>query len=817
GQTGGTPAPQAGGTPALPVRTLLEDPNGVIRDPDVSHDGQRILFAWKKSDRQDDYHLYEMDVASGQSRQLTSGLGYADYEGKYLPNGDIIFSSTRCVQTVDCFTTEVSNLYTCDKDGKLLHRLGFDQVHTNYPTVLNDGRVVYTRWEYNDRGQIFVQGLMQMNPDGTGQTEFYGMNSWFPTTLMHSRAIPDSNKVISVAGGHHTRQTGKLVIVDNRLGFEENSGVQLIAPVRKTEAVHVDGYGQDGELFQYPYAISEKEYLVTYTPYGWARQPVLFGIYFMDSDGHRELLACDPKVSCNQPVPLAPRAVQPVRPNSVNYRKTTGTYYMQDVYAGPGLAGVPRGAIKKLRVVALDYRLALIGGNGNGGPAGGAFVATPVSIGNGTWDVKIVLGDATVYEDGSAFFEAPARTPVFFQALDEKGYMVQSMRSWSTLQPGENAACVGCHENKGTTPLPPAKRTYALAAGPQKLLPFYGPARGFSFPKEVQPILDRHCIACHDDRSASRNKEAAFSADLKNAKTLVALEGVWQFTTAAPAAGWEKPEFDAGKWQSGRGGFGTKGTPGGVINTEWKSADIWLRRAVELPAGVDPRQMAFWFSHDEDVDVFVNGVRAVCETGYITAPKAFPLPPAALKAVKPGSNILAVHCLNTAGGQYIDVSLVATGAPQAEPKEGKSFSLLAAETPDNHAKRKWSDAYLALTNAPRGEEARGNQSDLVTWINAQSAPPLQPPYSTGAAKSRLLTLLEQGHYKVKLSREELEKIACWIDLAVPYCGDYLEANTWSPDDMKHHERLLQKRKAQEELESKNIEELLNSHLAEGRK
>ncbi|NQT87477.1 hypothetical protein HQ560_11975, partial [bacterium] len=134
------------------VKTLIDDRKGVIRDPDVSYDGKRILFAWKKDDRKDDYHLYEMDAASGSIRQLTHGLGYADYEAAYLPKGDIVFNSTRCVQIVDCWWTEVSNLYTCGPDGEHMRRLSFDQVHTNYPQVLEDGRVIYTRWDYNDRG-----------------------------------------------------------------------------------------------------------------------------------------------------------------------------------------------------------------------------------------------------------------------------------------------------------------------------------------------------------------------------------------------------------------------------------------------------------------------------------------------------------------------------------------------------------------------------------------------------------------------------------------------------------------------------------------
>ena len=434
------------------VETLLEDPDGVIRDPDVSYDGSKILFAWKQSDRDDDYHLYDLDVDTREVRQLTSGLGFADYEGAYLPNGDIVFNSTRCVQTVDCWWTEVSNLYTCDADGRFLRRLSFDQVHTNYPKATEDGRVLYTRWDYNDRGQIFPQPLFQMFPDGTGQTECYGNNAWFPTTIMHARGIPGSPKIVAVLSGHHTHQRGKLALLDPRKGREEAEGVQLIAPVRATEAVRVDRYGQDGDQFQYPYPLDEDHYLVTYTPYPREnRGPgAPFALYFMDKDGRRELLASDPRISCNQPVPLAPRTPPHLRPSAVDYAATTGTYYVQDVYAGPGLEGVERGSIEWLRVVALEFRAAGIGDNRSDGPAGAALSSTPVSIGNGTWDVKVVLGDAKVYEDGSALFSVPAHTPVYFQAIDTRGYAAQTMRSWSTLQPGERFSCVGCHEPKNT-------------------------------------------------------------------------------------------------------------------------------------------------------------------------------------------------------------------------------------------------------------------------------------------------------------------------------------------------------------------------------
>ncbi len=629
------------------VQALVDDPGGIIRNPDVSYDGTKVVFSWKKDDRKDDYHLYEYDVASKKTRPLTEGLGFADYEPSYLPNGEIVFSSTRCVQIVDCWWTEVSNLYACDKDGKLIRRLGFDQVHTNFPTATDDGRVLYTRWEYNDRGQLYPQPLFQMNMDGTAQTECYGNNSWFPTTIIHARAIPGTNRILGVATGHHSDQSGKLILLDPGKGRQENQGAQLAAPLRPTPADKIDGYGQDGDQFQYPYPVDETRFLVTYAPVNPGRTGKKgFGLYFMDLDGRRELLAWDPNLSCNQPIPLAPRPRKHVRPSAVDYRKTTGTYYVQDVYYGPGLKGIARGTVKGLRVVALDYRAAGVGSNGNGGPAGGALISTPVAIGNGAWDVKTILGTVPVEEDGSAYFTVPARTPVYFQLLDAKGYVVQTMRSWSTLQPGESFSCIGCHESKNEAAPPVRATTMALRKPPLAPRPFYGPARGFSFPREVQPILDRKCVSCH------------------------------------------------------------------------------------------------------------------------------------------------------------------TGAP------GKPSDLTAREVVDDGAKRRWSQAYLSLTHAApddkekrRGFRGRDSHPD-VNWVSAQSIPPMIPPYSVGAAKSRLMELLEKGHEGASMTREEMEKFAAWIDLAVPFCGDYKEAHAWSPAEVEKYDRYFKKRKDMEEIEQKNLKALL---------
>lgn len=342
--------------------TLLADFTGVFRDPDVHFDGNHMVFAWKKSLKEDDFHLYEMEFPSRKVKQLTSGLGFADIEPVYLPDENILFNSTRSGNAVDCWTVEVSNMFICDRDGQYTRRVGYDQVHTVKPSVLDDGRVVYTRWEYNDRGQVYTQPLFQMNPDGTGQAEYYGGNSFFPTTVVHARQIPGTRKVMATFNGHHTPQHGKLGILDPEAGRDENEGTMLVAPLRKPEAEVIDAYGQFGDQFQHPWPLNETEFLVSYSPLGYyAGRPIDFGIYWMNVNGERELLVSDPTISCNQPVVLGPRKRPFTRVNTVDYRKDDGVYYMQNVYADNGVEGIEPGTIKKLRVMEIIFRPASVG------------------------------------------------------------------------------------------------------------------------------------------------------------------------------------------------------------------------------------------------------------------------------------------------------------------------------------------------------------------------------------------------------------------------------------------------------------------------
>ena len=741
------------------TQVLLEDAGGVIRDPDIAWDASTILFAWKRSLDEDDYHLYEMDVATGAVTQLTRGLGAADYEGAYLPNGEIVFNSTRCVQTVDCWWTEVSNLYLLDPQSGAVRRATYDQVHTNYPTVTPDGRVIYTRWDYSDRGQIFPQGLFEMRHDATGQAALYGNNSYFPTTILHARAVPGTSRYVAIFTGHHTLQTGWLGLIDPSLGREENSGAQLIAPVRQTEAERIDVYGQWGDQFQYPYPLSETAFLASIRPEGWP----LYGVYWVDISGNRELLAWDETYShsCNQAMPLQQRPRPPAVPIPAQAGEEKATLYVQDVAYGPGLEGVEPVKAKRLRVVALEYRAAGIGESYNVGPAGDALVCTPVSI-QGAWDVKRVLGTVPIEADGSALFEVPARTPLYFQVLDEHGFAIQSMRSWMTLQPGENRSCVGCHEDPNGS-VPNRELSLALRRDPSRIEPWLPAATddpalaqisGYDFRREVQPILDQHCIGCH-------RVPIAECVPVDEATVLIPpRQGGWRYSLERPVEGWDRPEFDDSPWLSGWAGFGSGDVPGGEARTPWTSEDIWLRRTVHLDA--PPANPALLAHHDDDMEVWINGVLAASTSGYTHDYGLVSIAPDAMKAFHAGDNVIAVHAWQSVGGQYIDVGLVDLPAPAAGPPGTEpAFSLLGVERYDPLSRKGWSDGY-------RGLARRG----IAEWINPQSAPPMLAPREAGAVASPLIGMLRDGHYGAILSAEEIGSIALWIDLLVPYYGAY---------------------------------------------
>ena len=457
-----------------------------VGDVDLHFDADRLLFSMPGS--QDRWQIWEIRTDGTGLRQVTPGEepDVDNYDPCYLPDGRIIFCSTRCFHGVPCVggNNTVANLCLMNADGSGQRQLGFDQDHNWCPTVLNDGRVLYTRWEYSDSPHYFTRLLFHMNPDGTGQMEYYGSNSPWPNSTYYARPIPDHpTKIVAVISGHHgVPRMGELLVFDPALGRRNADGAVQRIPGHGVQVQPVIGdsiVNNSWPRFLHPYPLSEKYFLAAMQPD--ASTP--WGIYLVDVFDNLVLIKETPGDALLEPLPLRRTTRPPVIPDRVDLASREATIYLTDIYAGRGLEGVPRGTVKRLRIYEPHYAYPKMGGH--------------IHIGiDGPWDVHRILGTVPVERDGSASFIVPANTPVAVQPLDEQGRAVQLMRSWYTAMPGEIGSCVGCHENQNASP--PSQSTLAMQRKPSAIAPWYGPPRGFSFVREVQPVLDKYCVGCHD-------------------------------------------------------------------------------------------------------------------------------------------------------------------------------------------------------------------------------------------------------------------------------------------------------------------------------
>ncbi len=419
-----------------------------------------------------------------------------NYDACYLPDGGVIFCSTATFVGVPCVwgSSHVANLFRCEPVTGKIRQLTFDQDHNWCPTVLHDGRVLYQRWEYVDQSHSNSRILFHMNPDGTDQREFRGSESWFPGSFFYARPVPDHpRQVIGVAGGHHdVPRAGRLLLLDPALGRRDGEGIVQEIPGRGKPVqplVRDTLIGGHYPQFLTPYPLSQKYHLVAAKLH--ARAP--WGIYLADVFDNLTLIKEVPGAALLEPIPIRKTATPPTIPNRVDLTKDTCAVFISDLYSGPGLAGIPRGTVKKLRVVEYYYSR-----RGMGGLYGTLGM-------DGPWDVKRIVGTVPVEPDGSAHFHLPANTPITLQPLDDRGQAVQLMRSWLVGMPGEKVSCSGCHEGQGRSA--PDRLALAARRAPSVIESWYGPARGFSFVREVQPVLDRYCVSCHDGQPRAEGKQ----------------------------------------------------------------------------------------------------------------------------------------------------------------------------------------------------------------------------------------------------------------------------------------------------------------------
>ncbi len=322
---------------------------------------------------------------------------------------------------------------------------------------------------------------MVMNPDGTGQRGIYGSNSYYPNAMYFAKPLPgDSSRFALILSGYHgPHRMGQLIVLDTTRGFFEADGIVGRISGRGEPArreVRDNLLGDDWPKFLHPWPVTDKHFLVAC----WPSAKANWGIYLADVFDNLVLLHEEPGYALLEPVPLVPQPVPPVVPDRIEPGRDDALVYVHDLYSGRGLAGVPPGTVKSLRVFAHDF--------------GYPGLAGPDKIGfHGPWEAMRILGTVPVEPDGSALFRVPANTPLAVQALDAGGQAVQLMRNWFTAMPGEKVSCVGCHETPRDTAMP--RGSLAAKRTPHDLTPWRGPPRGFDFAREVQPVLDRDCVA----------------------------------------------------------------------------------------------------------------------------------------------------------------------------------------------------------------------------------------------------------------------------------------------------------------------------------
>ena len=496
--------------------STLHKPEGAsfVGDVDLDFDARRMLFSSVGEGGR--WQVFEIMADGSGFRQVTPDLGDVNnYDACYLPDGRIIFSSTASMAAVPCVngSSLVANFYRMNPDGSGIRQLCFDQEHNWCPTVLNNGRVLYLRWEYTDTPHSHDRVLFHMNPDGTGQMEYYGSNSYWPNSLFYARPIPgDPTKFVGIVGGHHgVRRMGELLLFDPALGRREAQGAIQRIPGRgrKVEALIEDNLVDNSwPKFLHPYPLSEKYFLVAAQPTAKSE----WGIYLADVFDNMVLIHQRPGYALLEPIPFSATPRPPLIPDRIDLNRKDALVYLSDVYAGGGLAGIPRGSVKNLRIVGYHFLYPQMGG-----PQGVVGMEGP-------WDIKRIVGTVPVDEDGSAVFRIPANTPLMVQPLDSEGKALQLMRSWFTGMPGEVISCVGCHEGQNSGPLP--KSTQAAYRSPSEITPWYGPPRGFNFEREVQPVLDEYCIGCHDGR---KDAEGRPIVDLRGLEKITDYTSVFHF------------------------------------------------------------------------------------------------------------------------------------------------------------------------------------------------------------------------------------------------------------------------------------------------
>lgn len=463
---------------------------GVYRDPELSYDAKKLLFAFKGS-RDGDTAIFEIGIDGKGLRRLTDpgktctkpppvgalGKGRHDINPCYLPDGRIVFTSTRQGNRVPCFNSEVDTMHVMNADGSGVRALSVNNVTDFDPVVMPDGRILFGRWEYVDKTALYIQSLWTMWPDGTNETAVFKNNLCKPTAVLDARAVPGSNLIVASLTPHNGQSVGAIAMIDPEVGKNDLAAITNLTPDFPTEMDQGLKFGPSD-----PWPLNRDAVLIANN----AKGPAV--IELIERSGRRRLIHQEEGIGCYSPMLIKPREVPP---NLAMARSEgPGTFFVHNVAQGLGLAP---GEVARLRIIEETART-------SGIPAGGRWWNQAfLTSWQGSYTVKNILGMVPVNPDGSVYFEAPAGKALYFQALDKDGRMLQSMRTFVQAVPGVTRSCVGCHEYKHGAPMSPSAAA-ALTRGPMAPQDESWGSGYIDYPTQVQPILDRHCVSCHGQK-----------------------------------------------------------------------------------------------------------------------------------------------------------------------------------------------------------------------------------------------------------------------------------------------------------------------------
>ncbi len=529
---------------------------GSFLSPDLSYDGQTLLFAYVECEGDTEhryhtdpskghwhpgrcYHLFSVNADGSNLRQLTDGT-WNDFDPAWLPNGRVVFISERrggylrCGRVCPTYT-----LYDMAPDGSDINCLSPHETNEWHPSVTHDGRIIYTRWDYVDRHGCVAHQPWITTVDGRDSRGVHGNFAPRETRAdmeLDVRAIPASHRFVATGAPHHGQAFGSLVVFDPR---EEDD--DAMGPARRlTPEVDFPETQGGAQVYGTPWPLSENYYLCVYDPNMKSNQGSQgrkfdrgdYGIYLLDAFGNKELIYRDPTIACLSPMPFRPRPVPRLTPENPTRAVEGAEATMAVVNVYNSLKAWPEETtIKALRIYQILPMTVP-----SGAPPHEIGMRLPGLEGSDSVILaRYVLGTVPVEEDGSAYFTVPAKKEVFFQALDEKGLAVQSMRSATYAQPGEHLTCQGCHEPRNSAPSSLSATPLAFQRPPSVPTPDVDGTNPFSYPRLIQPILERNCLSCHEanaDKAPRLDREVIAQGNNKwfaSYHSLAPQYGFWQY------------------------------------------------------------------------------------------------------------------------------------------------------------------------------------------------------------------------------------------------------------------------------------------------